>query len=351
MYNGKMMRGGYHRRDIAMVDYLKAICIIFVICNHSGLFDKTKPVFLLTIDKAVPVFMLLSGYVLAVSAEDRQLREMYREDRMERKFLRYTVPILITFLLWLVLKRISGDVLSPYEIVESFCLGRYGAGSYYYQLMVQFLLLSPVLLWTVRRTGTDGVVLAGLLNFFFDICSSTYHLRPSLYRVLIFRYLLAVALGVYMGLHRDMKIGIKNIVLMLAAGIGYILLPSYWGYEYRIFTFDPWERTSMISMLYVFPVVYMLFRHLGQYKSRTLLGKSVETIGRASYHIMCTQMIYYAVRPTFDAMIFDIACLGAAGELAVNIVVAVVTGTAFWYVDEHYITGGLLKIWKKSTTT
>lgn len=341
-------RGGYSER-IAVIDYLKAVCIVFVICNHSGLFDKTKPIFLLSIDKAVPIFMLLSGYVLAIGAGSGAAKELYRASRLLRKLLRYTVPVLIAFSLWLMLKCISGDTLSLYEMIKCFCLGRYGQGSYYYPLMLQFLLLSPILFWSVERLGFHGVVFAGLCNFYFDICSSTYMLRTSLYRVLIFRYLLAITLGIYLGRHRDIKIGNRDMVLMLAVGIGYILLPSYWGYDYKIYTFEPWRRTSMISLLYVFPVVYMIIRHCEQYRSRTVIGKTVELVGRASYHIMYTQMIYYEVRSVFDKIIFDVTRLGIVGELSFNIFVSLASGGLFWYLDERYLTGKLVRLWKKIT--
>lgn len=330
---------------------MKAICIVFVICNHSGLFDKTKPIFLLSIDKAVPIFVLLSGYVLAIGAGSGAVRESYRGGRLWRKFVRYTIPALTAFLLWLILKYIHGDALSLFEIIKSFCLGRYGPGSYYYPLMLQFVLLSPVVLWAVDRLGFHGVVFAGLCNFYFDICSGTYLLPAALYRVLIFRYLLAIALGIYLGRNRDTEIENRNIVLMLAVGIGYILLPSIWGYAYKIYTFDPWRRTSMISLLYVFPIVYMLLRHGERHVSKTAAGKTAELAGRASYHILYTQMIYYVVRPTFDERIFDVARLGNAGELIFNITVSLTAGILFWYLDERYLTGKLVRLWKRITTT
>lgn len=67
---------------------------------------------------------------------------------------------------------------------------------------------------------------------------------------------------------------------------------------------------------------------LAKYSSRTVLGKTVERIGRASYHIMYTQMIYYAVRPVFDKMVFDISKLGYA-ELIIDSTVAVSSGLLF----------------------
>lgn len=342
---------GNGKRD-AIVDYLKAICIILVVSQHSDLFDRTKPFFLLTIDKAVPMFMLLSGYMAVKTAGSRAFGDQYQIRILGKKFIRFTVPILISFLLWLVLKFISGSFLSLIEIIKCFCLGRFGRGSYYYALMIQFIILAPILLLIVKRLGFHGVILIGWCNFLFDICSSTYLLNQSLYRILIFRYLLAIALGMYLAINKNLRIGDKDLVIMLSLGVIYILLPSIWGYNYRIFTFVIWRRTSMLSMLYVFPIAYMIFINTeGLQESQTWFGKAAGKIGQASYHIMCTQMIYYVVLPRFKTDIYDLSQWGGVVEFFIDIIITVSSGIAFWYIDKKFITGKIVRLWEKNTTT
>ena len=132
----------------------------------------------------------------------------------------------------------------------------------------------------------------------------------------------------HVGRYKERKISPAVLGTMLVFGTAYILLPYAWDYSYKIFTYNPWGRTSMLSVLYVFPIVYILLDGLSEYKSRTPIGKVAERIGRASYHIMYTQMIYYVVRPTFDRMVFDISALGYA-ELIIDISVTVLAGIIF----------------------
>ena len=50
------------KQRIEFLDYLKAVCVIMVIITHYGWEDKTSPFFMMLINMAVPVFMIVSGY-------------------------------------------------------------------------------------------------------------------------------------------------------------------------------------------------------------------------------------------------------------------------------------------------
>lgn len=286
------------------------------------------PLFTLTIDKAVPIFMILSGYVFALSAKEKSYKELYGFASIKKKFIRFTIPMAIAFILYLLLRFIGGNSPTPYEIFRTLALGNYGQGAYYYNLMIEFIFLAPLLYGIIRRFEANGVILIGAVNFIYETLCSAYGFHTALYRVIIFRYLFAIALGMYVGRYKDRKISPVVLGTMLALGAAYILLPYVWGYSYKIFTYNPWGRTSMLSVLYVFPIIYILLNGLSEYKSRTPIGKAVERVGRASYHIMYTQMIYYVVRPAFDRMIFDISTLGYA-ELIIDISVTVLAGIVF----------------------
>ena len=322
-------RGGGIANHLAIVDYFKAICIIFVILNHSNLFDKTMPLFTLTIDKAVPVFMILSGYVFSLSAKDKSIKQLYNFATLKRKFIRFTLPMSIAFTIYLLLKFISGSPLMPFEIFKSLALATYGSGAYYYNLMIEFIFLAPLMYKIIKHFDANGIILIGGVNFIYETLCSAYEFHTALYRVIIIRYLFAIALGMYIGRYKERKISPVLLGTILAIGATYILLPYAWDYSYKIFTYNPWGRTSMLSVLYVFPIVYILLDGLSEYKSRTLIGKAAERIGRSSYHIMYTQMIYYAVRPTFDKTIFDISTLHYAVQLVIDISVTVVAGIMF----------------------
>ncbi len=286
------------------------------------------PLFTLTIDKAVPIFMILSGYVYSISAKNKSLKELYSFPIMKKKFIRFTVPMAITFMLYLSLMWIGGKPLTLFGVFKAVAIGDYGMGAYYYNLMIEFIFLAPILHRILKRFDTNGVILIGMLNFIYEVLSSAYGLHVALYRVIILRYLFAISLGMYIGKYRERKISPVVLVTMMVAGAIYILLPYVWEYSYRIFTYDPWGRTSMVSVLYAFPIIYIFLDGCKDYTSKTIFGKTVERIGRASYHIMYVQMIYYFVRPTFDKVVVNLSALGYF-ELIVNISVTVLSGIVF----------------------
>lgn len=283
------------------------------------------PLFLLTVNSVVPIFMILSGYVYSLGANTKTLKEQYSFSILKKRFIRFTVPMLITYVLYVVLRSIAGGI-TRYEILKSFVLGQYGAGSYYYHLMIEFIFIAPLFCTLTSKLGANGVVLLGLVNFIYEILSSEYNLHPSLYRIIILRYTFAIALGMYAGIKREKKISAALLGTILTLGVTYIIAPYAWGYSYRVFTFSPQNITSMLFVFYIFPIVYIILDSCKEHTSKTFLGKAAEKIGHASYHIMYTQMILFYIKPAFDKIVFDTRKLGAIGELTFELAVSIVAG-------------------------
>lgn len=210
--------------------------------------------------------------------------------------------------------------------------------------MVQFIMIAPLIVRLIQKVNMDGLIWIALLNFLWEIMSSSYDLDVAIYRNILFRYLLLIALGVYIGKNSDVKIDKKILAVSITLGVLYIIIPIYWNYEYRIFIYEGWRETSMLFALYVFPLTYLVLQYFKDYTSRSIIGSMIAVIGQASYHIMYTQMIYYIFRPGFDKWIFDISALGIIGELVINIFVTVVSGVVFWYLDNRFLTGRIFGI-------
>lgn len=60
------------------LDIIKAFCILFVIITHDTISEETRQRFLFNfwIDMAVPLFMIISGYVYAASFERNKISEI-----------------------------------------------------------------------------------------------------------------------------------------------------------------------------------------------------------------------------------------------------------------------------------
>lgn len=326
------------KKRLVLVDYLKALCVVFVIITHSdflneAMLDKSGLFYLLVVNKAVPVFMFLSGYVFAIGAKNKTLSEQYGAKKLIGKLLRLTIPTVIAYIIYVVLKFGSGDAMSPYEIVRCFLAGNYGMGSYYYAIMVQFVFLAPLMYQLVKRYAHWGVVILGGINLLHEIVWTATAWSDGIYRILVLRYVLIIAFGMLFAELKDKKIKSAYLALMAAIGLCYILLPYFTDYEYKIFTVDPWNLSGMMPAFYVAAVMYVVFKLFGKAQEKGAVSRMVSKVGQASYHIMYTQMMYFFVRPAIDQRIIDITALPLWSQYIVDIVVSVALGLVFCVLD------------------
>ena len=324
----------------ALVDYLKAVCVFFVIITHSdflneAIMDKGGLFYLLMVNKAVPVFMFLSGFVYSLGAKGG-LKNQYRAKTITRKLLRLTIPTIVTILLFVVLNFFKTGSTTVGEMVYRIAIFNFGQGSYYYPVMVQFVLLAPVMWHLVHKYKEKGVMLIGVINLFYEILWTLLSPSYDIFRILVFRYLFVIAIGMYAGINKDCKHNWKNVGLSAVVGLVYILLPYFTEYEYKIFTVDPWNKSGMMSGFYVASVMAVCFALWGKVKTKGKISNAISMVGKASYHIMYTQMIYFVVRPAFDTLIFDITALPLILQIIIDIVVSVVTGVVFCVLDDKF---------------
>lgn len=248
---------------ILIIDWMKAVCIILVIFNHSGLFDRTTNVFfLLIIDIAVPVFMILSGYTFAYKYNKNSIKEMFDGRDLLRRFLRFTIPMLMTFAVYQAYMIAKRD-FSVFDAIKALIVGNYGQGSYYYALMLEFMFVAPFVFVIIRVKRFKGIMLIAVINLLYERICNFIGLSGSLYRIIVLRYLTMIACGMnayYMIEEKEMKYLTSKSKVFIITGFGlgvlYKMAP-YFGYSYHLFTYSPWRRTSMLSALYIFPIAYV----------------------------------------------------------------------------------------------
>lgn len=282
------------KKHIYLIDYLKAFSIIMVIITHYAWQDKINAWFLFVINMAVPVFMLISGYNFSASGmrkAEGKLQKMYDHRVLLPKVVRFTLPFAFVFVFEIVLKVMQGKEYSILDILVRFCKGGYGPGSYYYPIMIQLLFIFPLIYLLVAKLNWFGVVVAAQVNFVYEIVIHEIGIDVSGYRLLVFRYIFYIALGCYLFFFTKKKIPMWILLLMIGLGSGYLVAVYYEGYEPHIFTY--WTRTCMITALYVFPIVYLMFHRFLNFRIPGKSGKCLSEIGKASYHIFLVQMVYY----------------------------------------------------------
>jgi fucose 4-O-acetylase-like acetyltransferase len=139
----------------SMIDILKAIGMILVIITHYNWSDREKLNYLFPfwVSPAVPVFIIISGYVYSMSYERngiKTLSDCYRYRFVINKLIRYTIPFVMAYFVEVIFDIISGN-FTFYNMLVKFIDGGSGPGSYYYPIIIQFIFNADGIFCVWRR--------------------------------------------------------------------------------------------------------------------------------------------------------------------------------------------------------
>lgn len=305
------------------IDVAKGVAIILVLFNHyewaEGSFVGTH-LYNWLVCMAVPIFMLCTGYVTAASFKRNgtDLSNAYTKKALLPKLARYILPVLWfyiaeTILTFIFIKTGFLDYLSTLDFAYAdgyanakmtplgtiaffFAGGRGQHGTYYFPIILQVAFMMPVIYRIVVRRKS-GVVVCFVITLALEVLKIPVCLLLSelgvgsgvqygIYRLLAFRYIFVLALGCYMYLYHESLGKWYKWLLCFAVGAGYIYLIEYTSYNRVIFTW--WQNTSMIAVLYIAPVFLLGLKYLSKFSI-----KSLEELGKASYHILMVQILYF----------------------------------------------------------
>lgn len=320
-----------------ILDILKGICIIFVIVTHYDWSDKQRllGLFPYIIDMAVPIFMIISGYVFSASYLRKgidRFEDAYDLEIIIKRLIRYTNPFIIAYIIELTAFYIAGKPVSIYDAIKGLFIGGYGPGSYYYPEMIQITFFFPIILFSVRKNPRAGLVFWFLFNAFYELLVPIVEIDTRLYRMSLFRHSFLVAFGCFFYLRRQKRMSKIGWGVSFLIGVLYIFVTRYLGYQPKIIN-STWRGTSYMAALYVAPVVMIIIN-----KFCKCSFKPLEQMGKASYNIFLTQLVYYS---TVSSVISNL--LGSTfTNVVINVLVCVLVGMAF-YIIENTITNRMIK--------
>lgn len=329
-----------HGRE-KMVDVLKGLCILLVCFTHYAWSDEECSAMLFPwwVDMAVPIFMVLSGYVYARSADKKginSLSQAYDFRELLSKLLRFTVPVIPVFIATVVLDNQKHGQI-PYDILDTFLQGGRGPGSYYYPVMVQTIFILPIIQTIVKRYEEKGLLLCLAANFVYEVLHVAYMMPVACYRLLMFRYIFVLAAGCYLAL--DKKLPIVLSLLMLCGGALFIWETQHGGYQPRFLIH--WISTSFAASMLIVPVVWLIVRFckFGFWP--------LELLGKASYNIFLVQMLYYYSIAAEVYQKFE----SRKQQLLVSMAICVCVGVLYYFLETpltKLIQKGIRKIKKVS---
>ncbi len=311
------------------IDIYKGLAIVFVIITHCNWSDVQRKVLLFPywIDMAVPIFMMLSGYVYSLSYRKnfQTLRDGYSKVRIIKSFLRYTIPFTIIYFIEMLVSIIyAKEMISITNLIKVFITGGLGPGSYYYPILIQMIFVFPIIYYVVLKFHHKGVIIMFIANVGYEIIKTVSGMPSGLYRLLIFRYIFILSIGSYLFLNNNFvqKKNYKYAYVISAIGFIFITLTAYSNYNAVIIT--EWQRTSVLAVLWIIPIfIYFVNQNIIRLGILAYIGKS-------SYHIFLIQMFYYAlIYPTLD----DIFLIPLVCALPLNIFICILFGILFYKLE------------------
>ena len=311
------------------LDFIKGLSILFVIITHYSwnINQRLSMLFPFWIDMAVPMFMIISGYLFALSYQKKgcvTVIKCFRINEILKRVIRFTVPyLMMTLIEQLSLLLYFDKPIRIKDIVRTVASGGVGPGSYYYPILLQFIIIMPLIFFLIYKFDYKGLLGCVSANLFFEIVKSGLFISEGAYRLLIFRYITVIAFGCYFAIGKNqLKAGLK--LSMLFFGVIYIIVFQYFGYT--PFFMKYWTGTSMFACMYIIPIVSLLIRC-----DRIKLAP-IELLGRASYNIFLSQMVFYAF---FADLIYSVLN-NMFLQLLISILICVLSGVGLYFLETPF---------------
>ena len=185
------------------------------------------------------------------------------------------------------------------------------------------MIIFPVMFMLIRERPVIALLLIFAIHTFIDVIFNIFQLSDSLYRMLIFRYFVFIAMGIVVYLYsQQLNHSICRILIITLATLSlvYIYQCSYGGYQPMIFA--KWTSTSLPTVFWAMALVMLGMRFLAINKSN-IITMIIRNIGKASWHIFLVQMIWFMI----------ILQIGLSVNVIVNIIGCVAVGLTFWKLE------------------
>ena len=321
----KLMQG---KARLNYLDIYKGICILFVVITHYDWTDFQRRIFLFYfwITMAVPIFMVITGYVSALSFQTRSinLKTIYSPREIICKWIRFIVPFIPIFIT-LSITRIFlyGQKFTFIEYAKQFIKGGYGPGSYYFPVMLQVVIIFPVIWYIIKKFTTKGLIGCFIINVLYEGFKTLIDMDPSLYRLCSLRYFFILAYGCYLYVIQHEKRAERELWYDIVGRLGaaYIIIFVYT--EAVPIITNQWTWTSVFAVLFLVPIMMRLMR------PNRLHNRILELLGKASYNICLMQMLYYW---GFADIIYNYVP-NIIIRLIINIMICCILGVIFYKIE------------------
>lgn len=285
-----LKRDGYD----PFIDYLKGICIIFVIINHCMPEDlMASTAFFFWGVSAVPVFLIIQvfhAYKRGIEKAKLNYNKLWK--KIIWPFIMAEFVIFVVFIIrdhHFTFYFIVNDILS---LIKS---GGYGPGAYYPFIYIQFAFILPLITWAFKSHKPYLCFVFVIVSQLSETACSYFHMPQLAYRLLFIRYIFLF----YLGFLLAYKGFILNLYTFCMASIC-LVFSTYVVYSHHDFVpilynfVNPachWFCYIYIAFLLLFLLrkVYIYFESVSFFKIYVLKA------GKYSYEIFLFQIVYFAI--------------------------------------------------------
>lgn len=316
------------------IDVIKGLGILSVILLHT--FNEE---YLLSIGapfhiwQAVPVFIILQAFNLTNSYKRRDFQSLSDFNDISyhlRRIYRLIFPFLIFFALQTLFLWIdTPDYFAEENHFFRLITGGRGPGSYFFPLTLQAQILMPFIYLVGRRSLKGLLVGTFLLGTTLEGMSAYFGMDEEIYRVLLIRFLFALALGVALALWNEKRFKKPLFYGFLGISVLYILGVMYFDWHFIMEHY--WHSQHIPGFFYPLALIIFLRKIPMSNKNRWI--KSLSKMGVISYHIFFVQILYFwepirSLRPDFHYLL----------EVPLNLIVCILIGFLFYRFDQWVFT-------------
>lgn len=279
------------------IDYLKGVCIIFVIMTHCTTSTMQHDIlFCLWGDMAVPLLLMLQvfqTYKKGLSEVKINIRKTW-----DRIFFPFLLAELIAVAGLLLLSKGNWHVLRQF--------GDIGPGAYYPYIYLQFMLLLYFLVPVVKKLNLMWLCVAFLvMSQVLEYVSIYSNLSSDAYRFLFFRYFFLLFLG-YLLLCDKIELNAYTIVLSIISILCILTFEgSYWNLNKlgdvnllsSHFYLKGWRIFHWVSYPFVAFLLLPIFKWSYNLICQSKISAYLQQCGKWSYEIFLFQMLFFAFNP------------------------------------------------------
>ena len=326
------------KKYFPQIDILKCFSIISVILVHilpiSALVSSRAQ---FHINQTVIIFFILIGLTLGISfnrkAQEKRLKlkNLYSKEYFLKKSNRLIVPFLVVYLLSLILGIAEHKTLYFGFFTLIGLLPVTGPGNYFFSIILQYIVVAPLIFFIYKKNPKLMLALLLLVNLIFELLIfklAIFSIYSYLYSACIFRYFFAIALGLYVSEeytlnHRVRFFSRRNWLLFLPLPLSiYYLYIGIAKWQPWSFLRQDWGTHNVVAFPYVFFITVLFLNFNREKWLNSLVARPLLAIGKASYHIFLTQMLFFGLGFSFSkpsatvaTIIADLATIIALGWL------------------------------------